>query len=447
MPVKAAPLPGCIWSGLYVGAHVGVGQPTFKGTWFGGSFTQDFKQQPSGILGGAQVGQNWCSNTFVYGWEADASFMNWKKTSEFSEAGPPPDSVTNKLSLLSSLRVKLGIPTLDPKTMFFVSIGPAYARGKATMFDNDFLTSTTTSFNKFGGVAGLGIEQMLTNNLSWRLEGLYYIFDTQKTLGGPFGVNDFATDKLKDVLVIRLGLNYKLGDPWGKGPVATAMPVKAPHYGPAAFDWSGIYIGGEAGWQGSRIRLDDPTVASSLVYTPHHDSPALGAHVGAQRQFGQFVLGVEGAFVTGFDQATFTATGVPIFTPGGVSNAHAKEKDIWSAGGRAGWAMGTWMPYITAGYANGSSEFDATDSGGGVSMSASTKESGAYIGGGVDWALTNNWIFGVEYRHYDFGKKSVPTLASNGAASTVRFDPSTDTVLARLSYKFDWGKGPVSAKY
>ena len=221
MPVKAAPLPGCIWSGLYVGAHVGVGQPAFKGTWFGGSITQDFKQQPSGILGGAQVGQNWCSNTFVYGWEADVSFMNWKKTSEFSEAGPPPDSVTNKLSLLSSLRAKLGIPTLDPKTLFYVTAGPAYARGKATIFDNDFLTSTTTSFNKFGGVFGVGIEQALANNLSWRLEGLYYIFDTQKTLGPVVaGVgNDFATDKLKDVFVIRVGLNYKFGDPWGKGPV------------------------------------------------------------------------------------------------------------------------------------------------------------------------------------------------------------------------------------
>jgi outer membrane immunogenic protein len=218
MPVKAVPLPGCIWSGVYVGGHVGWGEPSFKGTWFGSSFTQDFKQHPSGLLGGAQVGQNWCSNTFVYGWEADVSFMNWKKTSQFSEAGPPADSLTNKLSLLSSLRVKLGITT-DPKTLFFVTVGPAYARVKATMFDNDIPGGLTTSFNKFGGVVSLGFDQALNNNWSWQLEGLYYILDAQKTVGPLPGGTDFATDKLKDVFVIRVGLNYKFGDPWGKGPV------------------------------------------------------------------------------------------------------------------------------------------------------------------------------------------------------------------------------------
>jgi outer membrane immunogenic protein len=216
MPVKAAPLPGCIWSGVYVGGHVGWGDPTFKGTFFGGSIDpQDFKHHPSGFLGGAQVGQNWCSNTFVYGWEADVSFMNWKKTSEFSDA----DTLTNKLSLLSSLRAKLGITT-DPRTLLYVTGGLAYARAKATLFDTDIPGTLTTTLNKFGGVVGLGFEQALTNNWTWRLEGLYYILDAQKTVGPlPLGT-DFATDKLKDVFVIRLGLNYKFGgDPWGKGPV------------------------------------------------------------------------------------------------------------------------------------------------------------------------------------------------------------------------------------
>jgi opacity protein-like surface antigen len=215
MPVKAAPLPGCIWNGVYVGGHVGWGEPAFKGTWFGGSVTQDFKQHPSGLLGGAQVGQNWCSNTFVYGWEADVSFMNWKKSGEFSDG----DTLTNRLSLLSSLRAKLGITT-DPRTLLYVTGGLAYARAKATMFDSDTSGTLTASFNKFGGVVGIGAEWPQTNNWSWRLEGLYYILDGHKTLGPLPGGTDFATDKLKDVFVIRLGLNYKFGgDPWGKGPV------------------------------------------------------------------------------------------------------------------------------------------------------------------------------------------------------------------------------------
>jgi opacity protein-like surface antigen len=104
--------------------------------------------------------------------------------------------------------------------LLYVTGGLAYARAKATLFDTDIPGTLTTTLNKFGGVVGLGFEQALTNNWTWRLEGLYYILDAQKTVGPlPLGT-DFATDKLKDVFVIRLGLNYKFGgDPWGKGPV------------------------------------------------------------------------------------------------------------------------------------------------------------------------------------------------------------------------------------
>lgn len=209
---KAAP--ACSWDGVYVGGHVGWGEPTFKGTWFGGSVTQDFKQKPPGFLGGVQVGQNWCANTFVYGWEVDTSFMNWKKTGQFSDG----DTLTNKLSLLSSLRARLGITT-DPKTLLYLTGGLAYARVKATMFDNDIPGTLSDTFNKFGGVVGLGADWAQTNNWSWRLEGLYYMFDTHKTLGPLSPGGDFATSKLKDAFVIRLGLNYKFGDTWGKGPV------------------------------------------------------------------------------------------------------------------------------------------------------------------------------------------------------------------------------------
>lgn len=222
---------------------------------------------------------------------------------------------------------------------------------------------------------------------------------------------------------------------------AADMPVKAPyHPAPTVFDWSGFYIGGDLGWQGSKIGLSDPD-GDALTYGPKHDSFALGAHIGAQRQMDQLVLGVEGAYITGFGHSTFNTASVEIFIPGGTGTASVKEKDIWSVGGRAGWAMGNWMPYITGGYANGSSEYVQLTGG---ADSARARTGGAYIGGGVEWALMNNWIFGVEYRHYDFSRKTVVTT---GTVEPVNVDPKTDTVVARLSYKFDWGKAPVVAKY
>jgi outer membrane immunogenic protein len=229
----------------------------------------------------------------------------------------------------------------------------------------------------------------------------------------------------------------------GASALAADMPVKAPTSA-AAFDWSGFYIGGDAGWQGSRIGLSDPTdPTATLTYNPHHNSFALGVFGGAQRQFGQLVLGVEGGYLAGFDRANFSSTSVSIFVPGGTAQATAKMRDIWSIGGRVGWAMGHWMPYVTGGYANGSFELNAHD----VppllittSEQIKAQEGGSYIGGGIDWALMSNWIFGVEYRHYGFRAKTVLSTDSLGVPANARFDPRTDTVVARLSYKFDWGK-------
>ena len=214
-------------------------------------------------------------------------------------------------------------------------------------------------------------------------------------------------------------------------PVKEALPVPAaPATGP---DWSGLYFGGDLGWQGSGIGLSSPAGGASLTYAPQHDSFALGAFVGAQRQFGQFVVGVEGGYMAGFGDASLGATpSISIFYPGGTGTAQASLKNIWSIGGRVGWAAGQWMPYLTGGYANGSFEFDAQDSF--QTERASASLNGGYIGAGVDWALARNWTVGAEYRHYAFSATTVTSTQSN----LVTFAPSTDTVMARVSYIFDW---------
>src|SRR6185312_2411985 len=111
-------------------------------------------------------------------------------------------------------------------------------------------------------------------------------------------------------------------------------------------DWSGFYAGADAGWQGSDIGLSDrSTPGATLTYDPHHDSFALGGFAGYQRQFDQFVLGVEGDYVSGFGHESLGATpSVDIFAPGGSGTANAKLKDIWSVGGRAGLSLDCWMP-------------------------------------------------------------------------------------------------------
>lgn len=207
----------------------------------------------------------------------------------------------------------------------------------------------------------------------------------------------------------------------------------------SAYDWSGFYVGGDAGWQGSNIGLsspDDPLVFSS-TYAPHHNSFALGTHFGYQRQWGQLVLGVESDYTAGFGKSAQLATfSLPIFIPGGTGSANAKLNDIWTVGGRAGWALNNWMLYATGGYASGSFAFHAEDSD--STEDAAARLSGYYIGGGVEWApWHNDWLLGVEYRHYDFGAKSVLSSTTGSAdPEFVTFKPTTDTVMARVSYRF-----------
>jgi outer membrane immunogenic protein len=225
---------------------------------------------------------------------------------------------------------------------------------------------------------------------------------------------------------------------------AADMAVKAPPAPAPAFDWSGFYIGGDIGWQGSRIGLSSPEPFATLTYSPTHDSFAGGGFVGVQKQFGQFLLGVEGGYLAATGNESLGATpAVSIFFPGGTGTAQAKLRDIWSVGVRAGLPMGMWMPYVTGGYANGAFEFDAQNAAGfvipGFEQAKSTN-GGGYAGVGVDYAVTRNWIVGAEYRHYFFNSKTVTDVGNAGGFFTLpaTIAPRTDTVMARVSYKFDW---------
>lgn len=223
---------------------------------------------------------------------------------------------------------------------------------------------------------------------------------------------------------------------------AADMAVKAPPMAPApAFDWSGFYVGGDLGWQGSRIGLSSGLAGATLSYAENHDSFAGGAFLGAQKQFGQYVLGIEGSYLAASGNASLGATpSSSIFFPGGTGTGQVKLRDIVSIGGRFGWALGQWMPYLTGGYANGAFEFDQQNNPafGTSTELAKSYNVGGYAGAGIDYALSRNWIVGAEYRHYAFRTTSATALRTDGFTEPVNFATRTDTVMARLSYKFDW---------
>lgn len=213
-----------------------------------------------------------------------------------------------------------------------------------------------------------------------------------------------------------------------KAPMLKAQPVA---------DWSGVYVGGQIGWQQSSIGLSATNggAVGSLTYNPTHSSWALGGFIGVQKQFNQFVLGVEGGYIAGFGTKSLgTTPSVSIFFPGGTGTGDAGLEGIWTIGARAGLAMGSWMPYLTGGYANGRFKF-SEQSTGGTPFGTSVNANGGYYGVGLDYALSRNWIVGAEYRHYSF-QSTAGTVNIGAPPDIVTFNPNTDTVVGRVSYKF-----------
>ena len=69
--------------------------------------------------------------------------------------------------------------------------------------------------------------------------------------------------------------------------------------------------------------------------------------------------------------------------------------------------------------------------GGGATLSGSDTFVGWTLGGGVEYAFTDNWIGRVEYRHYDFGDKDL-----DGPAGLGSIDLNTSALTMGVACKF-----------
>ncbi len=183
-----------------------------------------------------------------------------------------------------------------------------------------------------------------------------------------------------------------------------------------------------------------------------------GAHVGYNLQLGQWVVGLEGD-VDGSSishnnnsQSLYSnnygyVSGVNYTTSAGIQG---------SIRGRVGVAWDRVLLYGTGGVAfagvNASVNvpyYNSTVTGG--YDSASSTRVGWTVGGGIEYAVTNNWSVRAEYRYADFGRNTFYPVNSfswdtYGANIQRRF--TENRVQVGFSYKFDtYAPAPVVAKY
>jgi outer membrane immunogenic protein len=220
------------------------------------------------------------------------------------------------------------------------------------------------------------------------------------------------------------------------------------------FSWTGCYIGGDAGgaWGGRESASANPSPAENQGVVSGHlgnSSSAIGGgYAGCNYQFAQkWVIGFEGDFSwTKLNGAVGLPNLLGNGAPAGAGGISISRSTDWLASlrGRLGYSVvPNMLVYGTGGVAWAHSSYaalDAFNNGTSFSASASDERSGWVAGGGIDWApWSNNWVFRVEYLHYQFGGSSFTGFDPTTVNGSVKFgfgNLEIDTVRTGVSYKF-----------
>ena len=191
-----------------------------------------------------------------------------------------------------------------------------------------------------------------------------------------------------------------------------AFAADLPAYEPApavaapvpSFSWTGGYVGAQAGYgwgdAGSGVKPKGFVGGAYAGYNVQLDNSPL-------------VLGVETDF--NFSNENDTRGGV-------------KFDQRWNGATRAriGYAFDRFLVYGAGGLAYADTKATA----GGASRSKTNL--GWTVGGGVEYAVTDNLVTRVDYRHVDYGSDSY-NVGPVGKSSYTE-----DRVMAGVAYKFNW---------
>jgi outer membrane immunogenic protein len=219
--------------------------------------------------------------------------------------------------------------------------------------------------------------------------------------------------------------------------VASAAPP------PLVYNWTGFYIGGNAGGIFAHNAATETDATTGLAIASFTMSPAGfagGGQAGYNYQFApNWVAGLEGDF-QGTTQSASSCAGAGCANPGSAFYFTEDQKLKWFATLRArlGYANGDWLFYVTGGGAwaevhNDFLVFTPADAEG----SADFNLSGWAIGGGVETHLGGRWSAKLEYLYLDLGSYTdiIPDPLSHHTF-TMTSNVRDNVVRVGLNYKF-----------
>jgi outer membrane immunogenic protein len=244
------------------------------------------------------------------------------------------------------------------------------------------------------------------------------------------------------------------------GFAAAAAPAFAQDDQPSP--WSGIYGGvllGGAWGEGSITRsvsggngsvvippTDVTLINATSVHTTNHAGFTGGGELGYNYKAGSLLLGAETDFTAvDTDQTTTSTVQSPLLiTPPLVYTLDEKAQTdwMWTIRGRIGYVAGPLLLYGTAGFALSEIKVklnfaDNLTPPNVIASDNSSTRAGWVVGGGVGYALSQNWSVKTEFLYADFGGITTGATSANGYV-TLNTHSDIHPILVRLGidYRF-----------
>ena len=218
-------------------------------------------------------------------------------------------------------------------------------------------------------------------------------------------------------------------------------------------DWSGFYLGGGAGYAFGAFNSNFQPAAggggppgqwapdgTGGSFSLDGNGGLYGFHAGYLQQWDRLVGGVEASI----DLSNITAGTTNVF-PGLLPNTSYNASIKWLATltPRVGYVWNDLLFYGKAGLAiarvESSLVADANACfGPPCTFSAGATHVGFTVGVGAAYALTANWILGIEYNYYDLGSENYggQTTPDTQWNTAYTLQPKFSTFRGRISYRF-----------
>lgn len=246
------------------------------------------------------------------------------------------------------------------------------------------------------------------------------------------------------------GLRYQFTPEMINAPrYAKAPALKAPVM-QAAYDWTGFFIGGSGGVLNGRTDWSflPPIVGST---NPRYAGGLGGLQVGYDKQFGKWVVGVEGN-INGTN-----AHGARPCPPPGDSIVVCEDGVNWIGTGTARLGYAFWdrsLWYARAGVAFSENKVAMSCTATGANLIGipfcyakdTQRRVGWTIGAGSEFALSQNWTVRSETNYFDMGTKRF-SMADTAFASPTVIDVKDRGFITTVGVNYRFSPGVVVAKY